>query len=247
MLTRKYRSTTERKTDDAGAVMRRYGWICGAFAIIILLIVIEMKIISNASGYETREKVVVAARNIGMDAVITGDMLEIREISSGAVHRDAVRNIDEAVGMRAAADIYDGEVLLRGRLTEKESDAVEALNKSNRLFSLKPEWDQVNAWQLEKDQYVDVVFVPNHLNQDGVCPEAPGVLSVPPAQTGIRMMKNIRIAGFVDEDGEPVKDGGTGKVPRYILLEVTQEQAVFLAYAKSNGRVELSAIPDRDK
>ena len=213
MLTRKYRSTTERKTDDAGAVMRRYGWICGAFAIIILLIVIEMKIISNASGYETREKVVVAARNIGMDAVITGDMLEIREISSGAVHRDAVRNIDEAVGMRAAADIYDGEVLLRGRLTEKESDAVEALNKSNRLFSPKQRMGSGKCLAVGKGPICRRCFVPNHLNQDGVTLEAPGVLSVPPAQTGIRMMKNIRIAGFVDEDGEPVKDGGQEKFP----------------------------------
>ena len=104
--------------------MRRYGWICGAAAIIILLVVIEMKIISNASGYETREKVVAAARDIGRDTVITPEMLETREISSSAVHKDAVRSIDEAVGMRSAADIYDGEVLLKRRLTEKAADTV---------------------------------------------------------------------------------------------------------------------------
>jgi Flp pilus assembly protein CpaB len=32
-------------------------------------------------------------------------------------------------------------------------------------------------------------------------------------------------------------------LPKYVLLEVTEEQAVFLAYAKSNGRLELSGIP----
>ncbi|NLP08319.1 MAG: hypothetical protein GX385_08985 [Clostridiaceae bacterium] len=226
--------------------MRRYGWICGALVIVILLAVIEMKIISNASGYEAGEKVVVALRDISRDTVITDEMLEIREISSGAVHRDAVRNIGEAVGLRAAADIYSGEALLKSRLTDKAADAVEVLNKSNRLFCIKPEWDQANAWQLEKDQCVDVVFIPNHLKQDNTCPEAAGVVSVLPAQTGIKVMKNIRIAGFVDEDGEIVKSGEDEKIPRYIIFEVTQEQAVFLAYAKSNGRLELSGIPNRE-
>jgi pilus assembly protein CpaB len=241
MLIRRYRSIIKNKISYAGEVMRRYGWICGAAAIIILLVVIEMKIISNASGYETREKVVAAARDIGRDTVITPEMLETREISSSAVHKDAVRSIDEAVGMRSAADIYDGEVLLKRRLTEKVADTVELLNKSNRLSCIKPDWDQANAWQLEKDQYVDIVFVPNHPDQDGACPEAAGVLSVPPAQTGMKMVKDVRIAGLVDEDGKPAKSGDDEKNPKYILFEVTQEQAVFLAYAKSKGKLELIA------
>lgn len=226
--------------------MRRYGWICGAFVIIILLVVIEMKIISSACGYEAKERVVVAARDIGEDTVITGEMLEIREISSSAAHGDAVRKIEDAVGMTAADPIYDGEVLLKGRLTEEAADTVEAMNRSNRLYCIEPEWDQANAWQLGKDQHVDVVFVPNHLNQDNVCPEAAGVISVTPSQTGMKIMKNIRIAGLVDEEGEVVKNSETEKIPKYIILEVTQDQAVFIAYAKSNGRIELLAIPDRE-
>lgn len=213
---------------------------------IVLLVAIEMKIISNASGYETREKVVVAARDIGEGTVIAAEMLEVREISSSAVHRDAVRRIEDAVGMRAADPIYNGEMLLRGRLTQEEDDKVKVLNRSNRLFCLAPGWDQANAWQLEKDQHVDVVFVPNHLNEDNACPEAAGLISVTPPQTGMKIMRNIRIAGLVGEDGEIMKNSETGKIPKYIILEVTQDQAVFIAYAKSNGRIELLAIPDRE-
>ena len=210
---------------------------------IVLLVAIEMKIISNASGYETREKVVVAARDIGEGTVIAAVMLEVREISSSAVHRDAVRRIEDAVGMRAADPIYNGEMLLRGRLTQEEDDKVKVLNRSNRLFCLAPGWDQANAWQLEKDQHVDIIFVPNHLDQGKACPEASGVISVNPPQAGIKMMKNIRIAGLVDEDGKTVNDSGAGTTPKYVIFEVTQDQAVFLAYAKSNGRIEISAVP----
>ena len=38
-------------------------------------------------GTKPAKKVVVALRDISRDTVITDEMLEIREISSGAVHR----------------------------------------------------------------------------------------------------------------------------------------------------------------
>ncbi|NLK86258.1 MAG: hypothetical protein GX279_02030 [Clostridiaceae bacterium] len=223
--------------------MRRYGWVGGALVIVILLVAVEMMIISNVSGYEVREKAVFAARDIDENAVITGEMLEIREIGADAVHRDAVRSIDEAVGLTAANFIYKGEQLLKGRLTDEPASAVEALDKSNRLFSLEPKSDQASAWQLVKDQYVDLIYVPNHGQQDNTPPEAAGVVGVPPLDNGVKLLKRIRIAGLVDENGRLAEGDVSEKLPKFILLEVTEEQAVFLAYAKSNGKLELSSIP----
>jgi hypothetical protein len=160
--------------------MRRYGWVGGALVIVILLVAVEMMIISNVSGYEIREKAVFAARDIDENTVITGEMLEIREIGADAVHRDAVRSIDEAVNLTAADFIYKGEQLLKIRLTDEPSSAVEALDKSNRLFSLEPKGDQANAWQLAKDQYVDLIYVPNYGQQNNTPPEAAEFLGVTP-------------------------------------------------------------------
>ncbi len=226
--------------------MRRYGWIGGAFVIVILLVVIELTIISNASGYESREKIVFAAADITEGAVITEDMLLIREISSDAVHKDAVKSIGDAVNMRAESFICDGEMLLKCRLTAEAADAIEALDKSNRLFCVQLEFDQANAWQLAKNQRVDVIYVPNHGQENEAVPEAPGVLGVQPPENGVKLMKTVRIAGLVDEDGEPVDGDESDMLPRYVLFEVTEQQAVFLAYAKRNGRLELACIPDND-
>ena len=223
--------------------MRRYGWVGGALVIVILLVVIEMMIISNASGYEVREKVVFAARDIDQNTVVTGEMLEIREVGADAVHKNAVKSIDEAVNMTAADFIYGGEQLLRGRLTDKPDNTVETLDKSNRLFCVEPKNDQANAWQLTKDQYVDLIYVPNYGQQSNTPPEAAGVVGVPPLSNGIRLLKRVRIAGLVDEDGKMAGEGVAGKLPKYIVLEVTEEQAIFLAFAKSNGKLELSSVP----
>lgn len=224
--------------------MRKYGWVCGALVIIILLVAVEMTIISNASGYEDREKVVFAVTDIGENTVITGEMLEVREIGADAVHKDAIRSIDEAAGMIAADFIYEGELLLKCRLTNEPLNAVQTLDKSNRLFCVEPKSDQANAWQLKKDQEVDVIYVPNYGEQNNTPPEAAGVVGVPPLSNGVKLLKNVRIAGLVDEGGKLAETDVSEKLPKYILFEVTEEQAVFLAYAKSNGRLELSSIPD---
>jgi Flp pilus assembly protein CpaB len=226
--------------------MRRYGWIGGTLVIVILLVVIEMTIISNASGYEAKQKVVFAARDIKKDALITEEMLEIREISSEAVHKDAVRNISDASNMYAASSICSGEMLLKSRLTAEAPDRIEALDKSKRLFCAKMEFDQANAWQLEKDQHVDIIYIPNHGERNEDVPEAAGVLSMYPAESGVKLIKAVRVAGLIDEKGKPAGDG-SDEMPRYILFEVTEEQAVFLAFAKRYGRLELSSIPDKDE
>jgi Flp pilus assembly protein CpaB len=224
--------------------MRRYGWVAGALVIVVVLIIIEMSIISNVSGYEVKEKVVFAAGDIRSNTVITGEMLEIREVGADAVHRDALRSIDDAVGLTAAESIYKGEQIIKARLTDEPADTVETLDKSNRLFCLEPKSDQANAWQLEKDQYVDLIYVPNYGQQDNMPPEAAGVVAVPPMENGVRMLRSVRIAGLVDEDGNLAGTDASFELPQYILLEVTPEQAVFLAFAKSNGRIELSGIPE---
>lgn len=66
-----------------------------------------------------------------------------------------------------------------------------------------------------------------------------------PVLNGITVLKRIRIAGIIDEKGKLVNILEPECLPRYISLELTQEQAIFLAYAKGNGRIELSCIPGK--
>ena len=310
---------------------------------VVLLVAVEMAIISNASGYESKEKVVFAAERISKNAIITGDMLELREISTEAVHPNAIKSMDIALSKRALMDIEDGEMLLNVKLSADDDGMIEAVGKNNRLFSLELDVDQANGWQLTEDQYVDIIYVPSNSevrnqsvilegkkkeiqegqsiggagattqektdaavtgstvqensetggmgaavqeksekgsmgaadqgndNVVGIGAEesakgldSPGQLVVQetleiqessiarvtyavPVEVsgGVRVMKNIRIAGIIDQDGKLVDVLKTKSLPRYISFEVTQEQAAFLAYAKRNGKLELACIRDK--
>lgn len=223
--------------------MRRFGWIATALAIVVLLIALEVVIVANAAGYEKKGKVVFAKTRIEKNTVITGEMLEVKEIGAGLVHPKALGAKNEAVSMRAAAGIEAGEMLLKTRLSSVVYDIIEAKDKSKRLFSAELEADQANAWQLAEGRHVDIVYIPNNGNEQEKPPEAEGVVDVPPASNGVRLLKNIRIAGIIGEDGKPLDMSEQDRIPRHVSFEVTEEQAVFLAYAKYKGKIVLCGIP----
>lgn len=224
-------------------MMKRFGWIIGAFIILIVLVAVEMTIVSYASREDIKQKVVCAAVRIEKNTVITADMLEVREISSDAVHPDAVNSIDEAVAMRAGMVIEAGEMLLRAKLLPDEPDIIRAQDINKRLISAELRVDQANAWQLAENQHVDIIYVPNNGSGEDKPPVAEGVADASSASNGVKVIKDIRIAGVMDEEANKVDITETESIPKYVSFEVTQEQAVFIAYAKNNGKLELSCIP----
>lgn len=225
--------------------MKRFVWIGAAFAIVALLVTAETAIISSASGYDTKEMVVFTKTDVPGNTVITADMLEIRETGSSTIHPDAVKNIGEALGKRTVAGLVEGEMLLKARLSAGGRIVAIAEDKNKRLFSAELKVDQANAWQFSDGQFVDIIYVPNQGEIKEQAPQAGGVTDVPPASGGVKIMKNVRIAGLIDEDGQLLGLADSEKIPRYISFEVTQDQAIFLAYAKSNGKLELCCIPEQ--
>jgi len=226
-------------------MIKRFGWIVGTFIILIVLVAAEVSIISYVSKDDIKQKVVCAAVRIEKNTVITANMLEIREISSDAVHPEALGNIDEAVSMRAGMVIEAGEMLLKGKLFSRENDIIRARDANKRLISAEFRADQANAWQLVEDQYVDIIYVPNKADEEEQPPEAEGVVDASSEPNGVKMIKGIRIAGVIDEDAKKADIRETDSIPKYVSFEVTQEQAVFIAYAKNNGKLELCCIPEK--
>lgn len=223
--------------------MKRYGWIISALIIVVLLVAVEMAIISNASIQDVKQRVVYARVPVAEDTIITADMLELREISKDAVHPGALGNVDEAIGMRARLDIEAEEMMLKTKLLSSEEDIIRAEDASKRLICVEMRIDQANGWQLKEDTFVDIIFVPNSVDQEDCCPEAASVIDVLPSSNGMKILKHVRIAGIFDEDAKQTDIRKPDSIPKYISFEVTPEEAIFLAYAKNNGRLELSGIP----
>lgn len=227
--------------------------------LILLLLTIEVVVVKSASQYEPKINVVYAKTDIAANTLITKDMITIKTISLSMVHIKAYRSIEELIGKTAKVDIVSGEMILSGRIGKlDERTEIKVLDKNNRLFTVEFKPDQANGWWLLVDQKVDLIFVPTSASAGGVNvpldilkPTNPDTITATMstgtklAQTGVKKLENIRVAAIIDEDLKQLSNETRSSKPQFISFEVTKEQDEFLAWAKGNGRIEISVVPNK--
>lgn len=235
--------------------MRRFGSLLAVFILVLLLVIVEIVIIKSASKYEPQVRVVFAKARIPERTVITPDMLELRDIDLSLVHRLSLRSISEATSKRAGMDIEAGEMVLSGKLKSEEMEVIEVKDRNKKLFSVEFKGDQANGWWLMTDQKVDIIYIPDEDPVSSAAPKADIAqgnedLAAAPVEGNedfgdkIRVLKDVRIAALIDENGKLLKNNGRATLPRYVSFEVTDEQVGLLAFAKGHGRLELSVVPN---
>lgn len=219
--------------------MKRFSVAALAVVLIIVLVAAEIYIIKKASDFEPGVEVCYASMFIPKDTVITAEMLKTREIKAAYSHRLAVSRAEKAIGKTAAMDIEEGEMLLSSKLTDEISEKIVAKDKSKRLFAIGFSGDQANGWQVSADQYADILFVADDKGKNE------GDISEQEMADRVTVVKNVRIAAVTGDNGKLIKEGESSSIPRYIVFEVTEEEAKFLAAAKGEGRLELAVLPGR--
>lgn len=201
--------------------------------------------IKAISNYEVKKDFVYAKMDIPAKTIITLDMLEYKSKPISDGHKLSISNANDIIGKITRVDISDDEMILTSRLADPNmrTGEIELKNKTNRKYTVEFKPDQAVAWMLETDQTVDIIFVPNSDTIPTVQTEPQNQQkSIQFDKKSIIRLEKIRIAGIIDEAGQLII-GKTQAIPRYICFEVTTEQDQFLAWAKGNGRLEVSAIP----
>ncbi|HHW49118.1 MAG TPA: hypothetical protein GXX14_10970 [Clostridiaceae bacterium] len=217
--------------------MRKLRFIFLTIIIAFVLLAAEIILIRSVSEYEPKLSVVFARTKIPEGTLIKSGMLEEKKISAGAVHKQSVRNPDEIIGKVTRVEIEEGEMILNTKLIESgEMEELSSIDEKSRLFTVEFNPDQANGWRLKAGQYVDIIYIPK-----GVY-ELPGGTGM----SGIKRIRNVKIAAIIDNNGNLVRDLNRTSLPRYISFEVNDSLDEFLAYAKDNGRLEVSVIPFKD-
>lgn len=197
----------------------------------VILLVAQIYIVKVASEYEPKKEVLFAKEYIPANTVITEEMLEKKRINLSLIHEKSIFNTDALIGRKAKIDIEKGEMILESKLISEEDEAEKILvkNENSRLFTLELKGDQANGWQIKPDQYVDILFIPAQKQEERI----------------VERIEKVRVAALISDDGKLIKDKDENILPRYICLEVDTEIDELLAYAKGNGRIELSVIPEK--
>lgn len=220
--------------------MRKLNYVLITLVLAVLFLAIEVVIVKSASKYEPEVSVVFANVRIPAKTEINKDMLRERKVSLSLAHRQSVKSMNALIGKKAKTDIEEGEMILTGKIgIVDEMQEIDVKDRNNRLFTVEFRGDQANGWWLLVGQYVDIIFVPN----DKAKPQA-GAQADPQA-AAVKRLRNVRIAALIDDKGKLLENSGRNSIPKYISFELSDEQDEFLAYAKSNGRLEVSALPEK--
>lgn len=235
--------------------------------LILILLVVEVVIVKSASKYEPEINIVYAKTRIETKTVITKEMLATKKINVSMAHIQAFGNESELIGKTARTDIEAGEMVLRSRIGKLEEMAeIKVMDENNRLYTISLNPDQANGWWVLVGQAVDIIFVPNPGPGTGVNspadmskPTKPGKqqkeINIPPIvpsveeiialENGMKRLNNIRVAAIIDDAGKQFTNGERIGIPKLISFEVTAKQDEFLAWAKGNGRLEVSVRPGK--
>lgn len=213
----------------------------------------EIVIIKAGTQYEPVIEVVFAAQDIKEKTVITEDMLEVKKVNINLVNKNTVKNKREVINKRASSDIVKGEMMLSSKVRAADDLYSINIDSEKRIFCLELKPDQASGWMLKVGQAVDIIYIPNDTTS-----KDPSKIPNPLAHNKsgsngegsyyysnglVQKLPNIKIVALIDDKGKQIEDSNT-TMPKYVCLEVTQSQDEFLAYCKSNGRLELSAIPE---
>jgi Flp pilus assembly protein CpaB len=227
----------------------------------MILLAVEVVIVKNLAKYEPQTTVVFSKERIPENTIVMDSMLIEKKIAADLVPDKTVSDIKDVVGKRVKSDIEKGEMLLSSKLfTSKSLDLAEKTTDGSRLFSIEFKADQVNGWWLVPGQLVDILFIPDiksdqDLNALGPQNTMAGtnnkkeVIDTRPdydkiiEDSCIIRLSGIRIAAVIDEKGKILTDFDRTTLPRYISFEVSGDMDEFLAWAKTNGRFEISVIP----
>lgn len=193
-----------------------------------------------------QQRVVVAARLVGIRDVLTAEHLEVKEIPVETVPEGAIADVDQAIGRISLVELYPGEVILAQRLLDPNvvspDGRMALVMADDEVLLAFPASDLLSQVEvLKPGDRVDFLFT-HQLPIDrgtGFLPfgQSPGPVA---AETGeeaqvetvtFDLLQNVAIAAIVRQ----VSQEGTQGAPRALLLAVAPQDALVLKYMKDVG------------
>lgn len=183
-------------------------------SIVVILTFVQVIIIKGMSNEKETKKVAVASDNIEAYKEIGQGKYEFIDVDVNLVPDDAITDISQLEQMVAAADIYKNKIIVKSDLVDNKT--IYECKKGNRLIAIEPKADEVNAWQINKNDIVDVVCVKNNKEQI--------------------VVEDVEIAALINETFDGVTESDT---PKLVILEATMEKAIKIASCKNVGNITI--------
>ncbi len=233
--------------------LRGYLWLVAGIVVAILAGAVAFVTLTRATAEDVgarsimapNESVVVAARTIDAQALLTAEDVEVKNVPVEALPEGVITDIDQVVGKITMVDLYPDEVLLSQRLIDPDIMAADGrtalvVSEGEVLMAFPAEDLMSQVDVLKPGDRVDFLFthnLPADYDSD--------IFSRSAEETAVTieddenedetemvtfdLLQNITIAAIVGGDGEE------DNRPDALLLTVSPQDALVLKYMKDAG------------
>lgn len=176
-------------------------------------------------------EIVVAAKNINKDQIITKSMLKTKEIAQNSVPPKSIKEISAVVGMFADCDIVQGEPILEHRINDQlEEDKIVSrkIKEGYRAVSVGVNIVQSVNNLIEPEDYVDVIFseeIKDALGNKIIITEM--------------ILENIRVLAIGRRMTE-LDDNTEYTEYTSVTLELNQDDSVKLVNTQERGNIQFA-------
>ena len=184
---------------------------------IVVLSLFEVLFIKGLAGQKQMINICVAKVDIAQNSLITEKMLALQSFPSDSLPAFAVRNQQELVGKFSIIVLKEGEVITSTRIVIDDERLVKS--KGKVFISLMPTPEDALGWQISKGSFVDLLCYKDDLNFELV------------------EFKQIKIVDLVDTSYKRIKDEDLDRKPKYLIVEVTPQQAKEITMWKAIGKI----------
>ena len=197
--------------------------------------------LEKAAAEGNLEDVVVAVRDIPARTMLTGDMLSVVQVATGARHPGAVQAKDQLVGKLTVQPLVAGEQVLLARIfsSADQSGLAYQIPDGYRAVSVGANLRVAVNYYLRPGDYVDVIASFDLPVPDKFEPLTKEVRE----QYSRILLENVAVLAV----GPEIRAGTAGVVgSETVTLAVTPAQAEKLVWAEDYGKIRLALRPATD-
>lgn len=173
-------------------------------------------------------RIIVARQEIAAGTLLQAADLDVIELPAQLLQTAWVTDLQSVVGKRNTTDLLPGEILCQNRIVSAQTDFhYPGSGPGRRLMTVRLDAAAANGYWLTEGSLVDIYLVPGS-----------------PAETGIQVLHNIRIAKIMDASAGADESYAAPGTDPLICFDLSPDQAVLLACAENWYTLEVAAIGD---
>ena len=168
-------------------------------------------------------------RNVPAGCRIEKEMIRSVMVPESCIFPTALKKTADIVGSILSRDLNDGDILCLQDLQSSDSGIdYPTVSEGKLLYTLGLKPEDANGWWIRTGNEINLLLYDKTIDSNGSIKE-----------NQMKQIESVKIIRIMDESGNEIIQ--SGKPPKMVCLEMTEEQTQMLFQAENGKKIKLIA------